>query len=111
MRHPCANAPSQNAPAGDESYAVTGGQKSSLERLDLVEGDGGVGEALGVDLAAGADQVLDRVGDVPDVDVHAGEDAAVAQPERDELAGRDVAAVDDLVVAAGAGVPGVLHAE
>ena len=60
---------------------------------------------------AAPDQRLDRVVHVPDVDVHAGQHAALAEPERDELAPLLVAAEDHLVVAAGLHVAGVLHAE
>src|ERR1700685_2909937 len=42
--------------------------------LCVGEGDLGVGEAGEVDLAGGADEGLDVVVDVPDVDVHAGDD-------------------------------------
>jgi len=61
---------------------------------DLVERYGGVGEAGRVGGLAGPDQGPDRVADVPDVDVHPGDDAAARQPERDELALGHVAADD-----------------
>ena len=50
-------------------------------------------------------------GHVPDVDVHAGHHRAAGQPERDELQRRRVAPVHDLVVVAGLGQPGRLHAQ
>src|SRR6202044_2218909 len=78
---------------------------------DLGERDGGVGQAGGVQGAGGADEGLDVIGDVPDVDVHAGDQAALAEPEGDELQGVGVAPVDDLVVGAGDGQARALHAE
>src|SRR4051812_48650411 len=51
----------------------------------------GVGEAAGVHLDAGANQRLDLIGHVPDVDVHARDHAPALEPEGDELATLDVA--------------------
>src|ERR1700722_11745619 len=79
--------------------------------LDVGEGDVGVDQAADVDLAVGADEGSDVVGDVPDVDVHAGDDHALEEPERDELQGLRVTAVDDLVVAARLGQARAFHAE
>src|SRR5260370_37055329 len=78
---------------------------------DLKEGNVGVGQAGEVDLAAGADDRLDVVVDVPDVDVHAGDHRAAGEPERDELQRGAVAAGGDLVVRAGRGQGGALQAE
>src|SRR5688500_13438882 len=47
--------------------------------------DAGVGELVGVDLGAFPHQPLDHLALVPDVDVHAGDDAVVLEPEREEL--------------------------
>ena len=70
----------------------------SLHRRDeVLERDVGIGEAPVIDRDALADEPLDRVGDVPDVDVHAGHDAIVGEPEGDELAARGIAAEDDAV--------------
>ena len=75
-------------------------------------GDAGVSEPEGVDPLTGADQLPDRVTDLPDVHVHRRENSSVAHPEGDELAGRNVAADHDPDVAdLGIDVPGVLHAE
>src|SRR4051794_17989625 len=52
-----------------------------------------------VDRPARPDHGLDRIDDVPDVDVHSGHYAAVLEPERDELATLRVAAEHDLVPA------------
>src|SRR4029077_12027188 len=71
----------------------------------------GVGEAGGVYRAGNADQGLYVVADVPDVDGHAGDHAAAGEPERDELQGCRVAAVEDLVVVARRGQARALHAE
>ena len=62
----------------------------------LLERHVGVGEPLAVDRRA-ATRTSAWIGslDVPDVDVHAGDDALAAQPEGDELARRRVAAEDD----------------
>src|SRR6185437_12767933 len=79
--------------------------------IEVGEGDGGVGEAGEVYWAGGADEGLDVVVDVPDVDVHAGDDDAAGEPEGDEFQGRRVAAVGDLVIAARGGQAGALHAE
>src|ERR1700689_2794045 len=79
--------------------------------LDVGKGDVGVDQAAYVDLAVGADEGTDVVGDVPDVDVHAGDDHALGEPERDELQGFGVTAVDDLVVAARFGQARAFHAE
>src|SRR6266542_897463 len=54
--------------------------------------DVGVGELLWVDPPPATDQVLDGLNDVPDVDVHAGDNALVLHPEGDERAGGRVAA-------------------
>ena len=67
----------------------------------VVERHVGIGEAPVVDGDALADQSLDRVDDVPDVDVHAGHDAVAGQPEGDELARRRIAAEDDAIPVAG----------
>src|SRR6201989_3306262 len=74
-----------------------------LGGLEVGEGDVGVGEAGGVYRAGGADQGLDVVVDVPDVDVHAGDHDAAGEPERDELQRVPVAPVEDLVVRARGG--------
>src|SRR5437764_4429684 len=79
--------------------------------LEVGEGDVGVGEAGGVYGAGGADQGLDVVLDVPDVDVHAGHDGTVGETERDELQGGGIAAVEDLVIGARSGQAGALHAQ
>src|ERR1039457_3642444 len=70
-----------------------------------------VAERVRVHRLARTDQFLDRVVDVPDVDVHAGQYLPAAKPERDELTPGDVTTEDDLVVAAGFHVAGVLHAQ
>src|SRR5690606_7646204 len=75
------------------------------------EWDGRVGQLGPVGGGAGVDQGLDVVGDVPDVDVHAGHDLAVGQPEGDVLAAGEVAPDHHVVGLAGADVTGVLHAE
>src|SRR6516164_1568244 len=96
--------PSQSRSETASEWMPTGGS-------DFGEGDVGVGEAGEVDLAGGADEGLDVVVDVPDVDVHAGHDAAAGEPEGDELEPFAVAPVGDLVVAAGRGQARALHAE
>jgi hypothetical protein len=53
--------------------------------LQFAEGDIRVGETAGIDREPGADQCLNVVVHVPDVDVHPGYYRAVGQPERDEL--------------------------
>src|SRR6185436_8989885 len=65
------------------AYAMAGTIDAGPDKKpsDVGERDGGVGQLRAVDRAAGADQVLDRVGDVPDVDVHPGQHPAAAQPE------------------------------
>src|SRR5215469_645085 len=77
----------------------------------LVERHVGIGEPGDVYGAAAAHDGLDRVVDVPDVDVHAGQHAPATEPERDELPPRDITAEHDLVVGAWLDVSGVLHAE
>src|SRR3954451_19850922 len=67
----------------------------------------GVGQAVAINPRVGRDQGTNVVLDVPDIDVHARGDAALAQPERDELAGGDVATHHDVVVATSE--PRVLH--
>src|SRR3954468_13007470 len=52
-----------------------------LAGCEVLDGDAGVGEAAVIDHDALADEALDGVGDVPEVDVHARDDAIV----RDEL--------------------------
>src|SRR5918997_2184442 len=70
-----------------------GSSHTALRRRDeAVDWDIGVSEATVVDLDALPDETLDRVVDVPHVDVHAGDDAVVADPEGDELAARGIAA-------------------
>jgi hypothetical protein len=67
-----------------------------LRRCDeFVDWDVGVREPSVVDLDALAYEALDRVVDVPHVDVDAGDDTVVADPEGDELAGRGIAAKDN----------------
>src|SRR5439155_4444821 len=73
------------------------------------EGGTGMGEAAVVDRHALADEGLDGLGDVPDVDVHACDHAVADKPEGDELPARGIAAHDDPVP--GAGVARVLHAD
>src|SRR3954453_10351006 len=80
-------------------------------RHELLQRGRRVGQPGGVDRLPGAHQVADRAGDVPDVDVHAGEHPAPGEPEGDELPLRQVTADDDAVVAARGDVPGVLHAQ
>src|SRR5437899_2663116 len=58
----------------------------------------------------GADEFADRVGDVPDVHVHAREDPAVLESEGDELLARYVAPEDHPAVATGLDVAGVTAA-
>src|SRR4051812_13278368 len=70
-----------------------------------------VGESRDVHGLAGLDQVADLVDDVPDVDVHAGDDVVPGQPERDELPAGEVAADDDPLVVPGTRVADVLHAQ
>src|SRR4029453_11829320 len=70
----------------------------------------GVGQFRWVGLRGGAHQGLDGVGDIPCVDVHASQHRSALHPEGDELAAGDVAAEDDLVVAATRYVAGILHA-
>src|SRR6266536_4425096 len=61
-----------------------------------------IAERGGVHWPAGSHQRLDRVTDVPDVDVHSCQHApAIPDPERDEFPPVDIAAEDDLVVAVG----------
>ena len=67
-----------------------------------------VGEPFRVELLAGQDELLDRVGDVPDVDIHPGQDPPSTEPERDELSCCGVTAEDNLVEAVGVGVARVL---
>ena len=67
----------------------------------------GVGQPRIVDRRPGAEQRLDVVADVPQIDVHAREQRVPAQPEGDELAARGVAAEDDAVPVGG--VAAVLH--
>ena len=55
---------------------------------DLVQGHVRVDELRSVDRLAGADQGGDRVGDVPDIDVHRGQHPAVMQPEGDVFSAR-----------------------
>ena len=45
---------------------------------ELAQWDAGVGQCCGIDPFAGADELLDRLDDVPDVDVHPGHHAVVA---------------------------------
>src|ERR1700685_3902099 len=85
---------------------MTPGTGSELGQRDVR-----VGEAGEVDRAAGADEGLDVVADVPDVDVHAGHDPAAGQPEGDELQPGAVAAEGDVVVGGGRGQARALHAE
>ena len=47
-----------------------------VNRLEVGQGDGRVGQPVEVHRRAAADQRLDRVGDVPHVDVHAGQHPA-----------------------------------
>ena len=56
-----------------------------------------------------ADQSLNRVGDVPDVHVHARHDVISGEPEGDELAARGIASEHDAVPVVGEA--GVLHAD
>src|SRR3954452_15105169 len=56
-------------------------------------------------------QTPDAVRGVPVVDLHAGEDRSGLQPERREDAAVDISAEHYVVVAVGADVPDVLHAE
>ena len=58
---------------------------SACATAEIVEWNRRVGQLRAVDRDAVADQCLNRVGDVPDVDVHAGEHLIVAHPERYEL--------------------------
>src|SRR5688572_28604909 len=85
-----------HTPDADRSISLSG---------ELLSG----GQLLAIDPAARVDQLLDLLVDVPHVDVHAGDDASVREPEGDELARRWVAAEDDLVPAGR--VTGVLHAD
>ena len=78
---------------------------------DFGQRDGGVGEAGGVQGPGGADERLDVVVDVPDVDVHARDRLAFLEPEGDELQALAAAAVDDLVVGARQRQARGLHAE
>src|SRR5688572_13895499 len=71
--------------------------RSTLLSGELLSG----GQLHGVDPAPRADQLLDLLVDVPDVDVHAGDDAPVREPEGDELAPGRIAAEHDLVPAGG----------
>src|SRR5262249_5626863 len=95
----CARSPPPTAAAPAPAPAPAAGWTSPCSCLEqrLVR----VRERLRVDLRAGADQRLDRVDHVPDVDVHAGQHPVLLEPEGDELAGGRVAAEHDLVVAAG----------
>src|SRR5665647_3137075 len=61
--------------------------------------------------ATGPDELLDLLGDVPDVDVHPSQHAALAQPEGDELPFGEVPADHELVVPVGPDVADVLHAQ
>lgn len=54
---------------------------------DVGQRDVEVGKPGGFDVRAGSDQLADRLGHLPYVDVHRGHEAPVAQPERDELTG------------------------
>src|SRR5512144_1288123 len=64
---------------------------------EFVERHAGISEAPVIDGDALADEALDRVDDVPDVDVHARHHAIAAEPESDELAGCGIATEDDAV--------------
>ena len=64
---------------------------------------------MGIELAATANDRLEVLDDVPDVDVHRRRHDTVALPEGDELPVGEAAADDDVV--AGVGVADVLHAE
>src|SRR5436305_9419825 len=92
-------------PRGGEVQSAAGGSRGR----ELGQWHVGIGEPAVVDGRAGADELLDVLRDVPDVDVHAGDDAVARQPERDELAPGGVAAEDDAVPAAREA--GVLHAD
>ena len=62
-----------------------------------------------IDGCAFAYELFDRVGDIPDVDVHAGHDTIADHPEGDELPRRGIAAEDNPVPRAGEAR--VLHAD
>lgn len=55
--------------------------------------------------------MLDRAVDVPDVDVHAGQDATAGQPEGDKLPACEIAAHHHVPVTTLLGVARVLHAQ
>ncbi|CAM5693373.1 hypothetical protein SAFG77S_09962 [Streptomyces afghaniensis] len=80
-------------------------------RAERPEGYLWVGEHGDVYRLGGADEGLELVVDVPDVDVHAREHPVAGEPEGDELTSRHVTAEDDLVVATGLDVSGVFHAQ
>ena len=90
---------------GTASTPGTGSGQHILER------DIRIGEATDVNRAGGSDQFLDVLVDVPDVHVHAGDHAIVGDPEGDEFAGVDVAAVDDAGAQRERHISRVLHAE
>src|SRR5689334_8231850 len=85
------------------------GARALRSWCELLEGLERVLERVDVHRLAGRDDPLDRGRYVPDVHVHPGRDAAVAEPERDELAAGTIAAEDDRIV--GRRAPGVLHAD
>ena len=66
-------------------------------------------EPAHVDRVAIANDRLDRLGDIPNVDVHTGEDTSPVKPEGDELRGGDVSAEYHLVVSVGFDVARVLN--
>src|SRR4029453_3775106 len=59
-------------------------QRAGLLAGHLVEGDAGIGQPLGGDRPAVADQRLDGLCNVPDVGVHASHDPPVLEPEGEE---------------------------
>src|SRR4051794_6695768 len=91
------------SPAAAPASAVWSGVNTETrsDRLchstQVFDRDRWVSEAFRIDDSARADELLDRLGDIPDVGVHAGDDAAVPDPEGDELAIAQAAANDDPV--------------
>src|SRR5215213_9668597 len=86
-------------PSAEDRTGAFGSRHGGWARSECGERHRGVGKPLDVDLSAGADQLADVLDDVPDVDVHAGQDPPGPQPEGDKLPRGEVSADDHPVVA------------
>src|SRR5438067_2148158 len=97
-------------PVPDEGGAATGARRSLVSawrgRDQRLQRRVCIRQSARIDLLSRADQPLDVLVDIPNVDVHPGHHASVAQPEGDKFTALAVAAEDHLVP--GRGVTGVL---